>query len=160
MESAGRSIPKLPWPDIGHLGSWAVSSYKFGFGPECLQDGDPDTFWHSDGSQPHYITITFPYRVDIQKLSIHLSFPLDDSYTPATLCVRAGTGMNDLQDIRIITLDKPDGWITFDVTTEPNEDGDGFKPVPAYLLQIIVFANHMNGKDTHIRGLRVLAPTE
>ena len=37
--------PRLPWPDIGHLGKWSVSSYKFGFGPECLTDEDPDTFW-------------------------------------------------------------------------------------------------------------------
>jgi hypothetical protein len=37
----------LPWPDIGHLAKWSVSSFKFGFGPECLQDHDSDTFWQS-----------------------------------------------------------------------------------------------------------------
>ncbi len=41
----GRKPPALPWPDIGHLAKWSVSSFKFGFGPECLQDEDPDTFW-------------------------------------------------------------------------------------------------------------------
>ncbi|TFK47753.1 anaphase-promoting complex subunit 10 [Heliocybe sulcata] len=156
----GKTVPKLPWPDIGHTGRWTVSSYKFGFGPECLTDGDPETFWHSDGGQPHFIMIEFNGRTTIQKVSVHLSFPFDDSYTPSTIAVRAGTGPSDLQDIRAITLDKPDGWITFDVTTEPNEDGDGFKPVGAYVLQVIVLANHMNGKDTHIRGLRILAPAE
>ena len=50
---------------------------------------------------------------------------MDDSYTPATLAVRAGTSLMDLQDIRIVTLEKPDGWYTFDVSAEPNEDGDG-----------------------------------
>lgn len=34
------------------------------------------------------------------------------------------------------------------------------KPVYAYLLQIIILANHMSGKDTHVRGLRVLGPLE
>lgn len=34
------------------------------------------------------------------------------------------------------------------------------KPVHAYVLQIIVVANHMSGKDTHIRGLKILGPTE
>jgi len=34
------------------------------------------------------------------------------------------------------------------------------KPVYAYVLQIIVVANHMSGKDTHVRGLRVLGPIE
>ena len=76
-----------------------------------------------------------------------------------------------------MTLDKPDGWITFDVSSEPNEDGDGLydysttsclsltlpdsvhrNPVYAYVLQIIVAANHMSGKDTHVRGLRILGP--
>lgn len=34
------------------------------------------------------------------------------------------------------------------------------KPVHAYVVQVIVVANHMNGKDTHVRGLRVLGPIE
>ena len=34
------------------------------------------------------------------------------------------------------------------------------KPVNAYVLQVIVAANHQSGKDTHIRGLRVLGPLE
>lgn len=60
-----------------------------------------------------------------QKISIFLSYPQDDSYTPTTLAVRAGTGLSDLQDVRVITLEKPEGWITFDVSPEPNEDNDG-----------------------------------
>jgi anaphase-promoting complex subunit 10 len=61
----------------------------------------------------------------LQKLSLFLSFPLDDSYTPSTLNIRAGTGPNDLQELRYVTLDKPDGWITFDVTSEPTDEGEG-----------------------------------
>lgn len=156
----GRKAPVLPWPNIGGFGKWSVSSFKFGFGAECLSDDDPDTFWHSDGPQPHFITVEFPSKVSIQKLSIYLCFPLDDSYTPSTMCVRAGTGPADLQDVRVVTLEKPDGWITFDISSEPNEDGEGFKAVQAYILQVIVLANHMNGKDTHIRGLRILGPED
>ncbi|KIM84772.1 hypothetical protein PILCRDRAFT_817568 [Piloderma croceum F 1598] len=156
-----RMLPSLPEPDIGHLAKWSVSSYKFGFGAECLRDGDPDTFWHSDGPQPHFITIEFPRKVAIQKISVCLSFPLDDSYTPSTLAIRAGTGPSDLQDVRVATLEKPEGWITFDVSSELiGDEEDGFKPVYAYVLQIIVVANHMSGKDTHVRGLRILGPIE
>ncbi|THG99734.1 hypothetical protein EW026_g2658 [Hermanssonia centrifuga] len=155
-----RTPPLLPWPDIGHMAKWSVSSFKFGFGPECLRDDDPDTFWHSDGPQPHFITIEFPRKVAIQKLSVHLSFTLDDSYTPANIAVRAGTGPMDLQDIRAVSLEKPDGWYTFDVSAEPNDEGDGLKPVHAYVLQVIIIANHMNGKDTHVRGLKVLGPID
>jgi hypothetical protein len=85
----------------------------------------------------------------------------------------------------MVTLDKPNGWITFDVSSEPNEEGDGLcvvippffmflvafgvcmannrldsNPVYAYVLQILIAANHMSGKDTHVRGLRVLGPIE
>ncbi|KAF5359777.1 hypothetical protein D9756_003201 [Leucocoprinus leucothites] len=148
--------PVLPWPDISNRGRWSVSSYKFGFGAECLRDGDPETFWHSDGPQPHFITVEFPRK----KISILLSYPQDDSYTPATLAVRAGTGLSDLQDVRVISLEKPDGWITFDVSAEPNEDNDGLVPVYAFVLQVIILANHMSGKDTHVRGLRILGPLE
>jgi Anaphase-promoting complex, subunit 10 (APC10) len=34
------------------------------------------------------------------------------------------------------------------------------KPIHAYILQVIILANHMNGKDTHVRGMRILGPTE
>lgn len=54
---------------------------------------------------------------------MHLSFPLDDSYTPSTLCLRAGTSLSDLQDVRVINLDKPNGWVTFDVSAELSEEG-------------------------------------
>lgn len=31
----------------------------------------------------------------------------------------------DIQDLRIISLEKPDGWVTFDICMEPSEDGEG-----------------------------------
>ncbi|KAF8518473.1 anaphase-promoting complex subunit 10 [Gautieria morchelliformis] len=147
-------------PDIGHLAKWSVSSHKFGFGAECLRDEDPETFWHSDGPQPHFITVQFGRKVAIQKIALHLSFKSDDSYTPATLCVRAGTGLSDLQDVRLVTFEKPNGWLLFDVYLEPTEEGDGFKPLHAYVLQVVVVSNHMNGKDTHVRGLQIFGPSE
>jgi Anaphase-promoting complex, subunit 10 (APC10) len=60
-----------------------------------------------------------------KKLSLYLSYKLDDSYTPAALSVRAGTSPGDLQEVRAVTLDRPDGWITFDVSAEPTDDGEG-----------------------------------
>ncbi|KAF8510940.1 anaphase-promoting complex, subunit 10/DOC domain-containing protein, partial [Hysterangium stoloniferum] len=148
------------YPDIGHLAKWSVSSYKFGFGSECLRDDDPDTFWHSDGPQPHFITVQFGKKVAIQKIAVNLCFSNDDSYTPATLCVRAGTGSSDLQDVRLVTFDKPNGWLLFDVYMEPAEEGDGYKPLHAYVLQVVVVSNHMNGKDTHVRGLKIFGPLD
>lgn len=34
------------------------------------------------------------------------------------------------------------------------------KPLFVYVLQVVIAANHQNGKDTHVRGLVVLGPKE
>lgn len=34
------------------------------------------------------------------------------------------------------------------------------EPVRAHLIQIAIISNHLNGKDTHVRGLKVLAPQQ
>lgn len=80
----------------------------------------------SEGPQPHSIALQFPHRVQIlvssacsllitgcpeptrialtlsirQKISIHLSHPKDDSYTPQKISIRAGTGRHDLTEVR------------------------------------------------------------
>lgn len=32
------------------------------------------------------------------------------------------------------------------------------EPIRAHLVQIAILSNHMNGKDTHVRGVRIFAP--
>ncbi|KZT02886.1 uncharacterized protein LAESUDRAFT_762318 [Laetiporus sulphureus 93-53] len=112
---AGRKSPFLPWPDIGHLTKWSVSSYKFGFGPECLRDDDPDTFCNGPPTALHH------GRISSQ--SSHPSAELSRSANNPTIAVLAGTGLHDLQDVQAIHLDKPDGWTTFDASAEPSPDG-------------------------------------
>jgi len=159
-QSMGPLALKGTLPDVGHLATWTVSSHKPGFDVNCLRDDDPETFWQSDGPQPHYITLQFAKKVPVQKLAIMLNFAADDSYTPVKLLIKAGTGLYDLQDVKTITMDKPTGWITFDVGTDRAKDGHGYKPLSIYALQVVIAANHMNGKDTHVRGLRVLGARE
>ncbi|KAF8322630.1 galactose-binding like protein [Clavulina sp. PMI_390] len=146
-------------PDIGHLANWMVSSHKLGFDASCLQDDDPDTFWQSDGPQPHSITLQFMKKVLIQKLAINLNIVSDDSYTPIRLLIRAGTSLYDLQDVKTVSFDKPMGWIPFDIGVE-RAGKDSMRPLNVYVVQIIIAANHMNGKDTHVRGLKVLGAKE
>ncbi|PVG04038.1 anaphase-promoting complex, subunit 10 [Serendipita vermifera] len=159
VETTGE-IPWSAYPDIGSLARWSASSWKYGFGLECLRDDNPETFWHSEGSQPHSITLEFPKRVAIQKVIIYLDFKKDDSYTPEVIGIRAGTSLRDLQDVRQVHFEKPLGWVAFDVTNDPNEDGGGNKPLYAYVIQLVIISNLMNGKDTHIRGLKVVGPLE
>ncbi|KIM33682.1 hypothetical protein M408DRAFT_158801 [Serendipita vermifera MAFF 305830] len=148
------------YPDIGNLARWSVSSWKYGFGLDCLRDDNPETFWHSEGNQPHSITLEFPKRVAMQKVIIYLDQKKDDSYTPEVIAIRAGTSLRDLQEVRQVPFDKPMGWVSFDVTNEPSEDGSGNKPLYAYVLQLVIMSNYMNGKDTHIRGLKIVGPLE
>ncbi len=43
--------------EIGSRASWSLSSCKTGFGVEQLRDDSLETYWQSDGPQPHYVTI-------------------------------------------------------------------------------------------------------
>lgn len=100
----------------------------------------------SEGNQPHSITLEFPKRVAIQaspssslapfrfltgggphvsqKIAVCLSHKKDDSYTPERMGIRAGTSLRDLQDVRTVRFDKPEGWIEFTVSSEDNNQQD------------------------------------
>jgi len=140
---------------LGHLASWAVSSSKYGFGVDCLYDDDPTTFWQSDGPQPHFVSLMFPKRVKVQKVSLLLDATLDESYTPDKLCVRAGTTVHDLQDVRMVNFEKPTGWVTFDIVYD-SDQADIARSLDLHVLQIVIVGNHLHGKDTHVRGMLVL----
>ncbi|WVQ93230.1 hypothetical protein IAU59_000295 [Kwoniella sp. CBS 9459] len=145
-------------PELSHLASWNVSSHKYGFGVDNLRDGNDSTFWQSEGPQPHLIDLSFPKRVHISAIALHMSHPRDDSYTPSKISVRAGTGVHDLQEVRFMEFNKPDGWIP--IVLRPMEmSNEGAEvegpPIPCHHLRVLILANHLNGKDTHVRGLRV-----
>lgn len=55
----------------------------------------------SEGPQPHSIDLSFPKRVFIHSIAILTSHPRDDSYTPSRISIRAGTGVHDLQEVRL-----------------------------------------------------------
>jgi anaphase-promoting complex subunit 10 len=55
--------------EIGHLAVWTVTSAKAGNGVELLRDGNKDTYWQSDGTQPHMVDIQFQKKVHIQVCS-------------------------------------------------------------------------------------------
>lgn len=49
--------------EIGKLAVWTVTSAKPGNGVDLLRDGREDTYWQSDGSQPHLVNIQFQKKV-------------------------------------------------------------------------------------------------
>lgn len=45
--------------EIGQMAVWSLSTAKPGNGVEQLRDDNIDTYWQSDGPQPHLINIQF-----------------------------------------------------------------------------------------------------
>lgn len=58
--------------EIGGLAAWSVTSAKPGNGVELLRDGNKETFWQSDGSQPHLVNIQFQRNVGMNHLGTML----------------------------------------------------------------------------------------
>jgi anaphase-promoting complex subunit 10 len=85
-----------------------------------------------------------------------LDFSQDESYTPKQLCIKAGNSLTDLQQIQFLDLNEPSGWIAVELHT----DDHLLSLLKAYFVQVQILANHQNGKDCHVRGLRVYSPIE
>lgn len=157
--------------EISSLASWTVSTAKPGNGVAALRSPDPAHFWQSDGPQPHLLSIHFFKLVPIVSIRVLLSFEDDESYTPTKIQFLAGMGVHDIQEFAEMSFEQPNGWHEVDFSRvgpiEPDDDGDedddreidwSKRPVlRAFLLQVRILENHQNGKDTHLRGVRVFA---
>jgi anaphase-promoting complex subunit 10 len=113
-----------------------------------------ETYWQSNGKLPHLINIQFRRKTVVRDLCIYIDYRLDESYTPDRISVRAGTHFNDLQEVEVVKLNEPCGWVRI-MTKNINDS-----PLKTYMLQIAVITNHKNGKDTHIRQIKVHSPIE
>jgi anaphase-promoting complex subunit 10 len=93
----------------------------------------------------------------VQEVVLYIDFKLDESYTPAEISVRAGTGFHDLQEVQVVSPVEPTGWLTVPLDRGgPNED----QPLRAHLLQLAILSSHQNGRDTHVRQVKVYGPRE
>ncbi|KAF9406843.1 Anaphase-promoting complex subunit 10 [Podila epigama] len=81
---------------------------------------------------------------------------LDESYTPQIISIRGGTDFHDLKELVVLELDDLSGWTNITLQDAP---GSG-KPPQVFLLQLAVLANQQNGKDTHIRQLKIFSAKE
>jgi len=137
--------------EIGHTAVWSVSSCKMGFGVQQLCDNDLRSYWQSDGPQPHLIGIQFHKRTTVRFVSIYTDYKSDESYTPNKLSIQIGNDPHDLRQIEMLELDEPSGWINVDL----EEKG---RPVKTFYVQIAILGNHQNGRDTHLRQIKIYAP--
>ncbi|CAB4004447.1 anaphase-promoting complex subunit 10 isoform X1 [Paramuricea clavata] len=138
--------------EIGHQAIWSLSSCKPGFGVEQLRDGNLDTYWQSDGPQPHLVNVKFRRKTLVQNVCIFVDYKSDESYTPSKISIRAGNSLDSLKQIDIVELDEPSGWLVVPV------GGCTEKPLKTFMIQIAVLTNHQNGRDTHMRQIKLHAP--
>ncbi|MGH0165235.1 UNVERIFIED_CONTAM: hypothetical protein FKN15_003348 [Acipenser sinensis] len=125
-----------------------------GFGVDQLRDDNLETYWQSDGSQPHLVNIQFRRKTTVKMLCIYADFKSDESYTPSKISVRVGNNFHNLQEIRQLELVEPSGWIHVPLLDIVNN------PIRTFMIQIAVLANHQNGRDTHMRQIKVYTPVE
>ena len=95
--------------EIGEEAVWSLSTAKPGNGVDQLRDGSPDTYWQSDGGQPHLINVQFQRKASICEVAFYLDFGLDESYTPKKISIRAGSTFHDRQEIHVEELNEPSG---------------------------------------------------
>ncbi|KAJ9703478.1 hypothetical protein PVL29_005012 [Vitis rotundifolia] len=131
--------------EMAKKAAWSVSSCKAGNGVLLLRDDNLDTYWQSDGAQPHLVNIQFLKKVKLQ---------LDESYTPSKISIRAGDGFHNLKEIKTVELVKPTGWVY--ISLSGNDPRETF--VNTFMLQIAILSNHLNGRDTHVRQIKVYGP--
>ena len=108
-----------------------------------------------DGPQPHLINIQFHKKMHIHEIVVYTDFKLDESYTPSKISIRAGTTFHDLQEIHVEELNEPSGWVTILPPREQTADGGVLR---THFIQVAVLANHQNGRDTHIRQIKIYTP--
>ncbi|VEU21821.1 DEKNAAC102418 [Brettanomyces naardenensis] len=151
--SAGiRSMEGLGLVDIGNLATWTASSSKAGFGMKELREDSPFSYWQSDGQQPHFITIHFTKKVAIERICLYLNYEADESYTPSKMLILSGSGDHDLVEVASREMTEPMGWqiIQFKGIRYDNS-------LRCHLIKICLLSNHQNGKDSHVRCLKVMS---
>lgn len=111
--------------------------------------------FRSDGPQPHKLTVYFVKRVGIRDLRFYVNYTEDESYTPTNIIFKSGTSENNLIEFAHLTLDSPVGWQQ--VSLAGAGGGPDGNTLVSYVLQMQILENHQNGKDTHLRGIKIYA---
>lgn len=128
--SSGRATPHH-WlrgmREVGREAVWSLSGAKPGNGVSYLLDDNvrspiacgtcmcllylsracdaqTDSYWQSDGAQPHTITVQFHRRTEVSAIALFLNHTADESYTPEVVNIRAGTTFHDLREVTRVAV--------------------------------------------------------
>ncbi|EFO90756.1 hypothetical protein GCK72_000814 [Caenorhabditis remanei] len=141
-----------PLLDISSQAIWCLSSCKNGYGVDELMSDSVEKYWQSDGPQPHTIHLEFQKKTDVAMMMFYLDFKNDESYTPSKIQVKMGSSHQDIFFRTTQSFNEPQGWTYIDLRDKNK------RPQRVFWIQIQVIQNHQNGRDTHIRHVRVLGP--
>lgn len=114
-----------------------LSSFKRGYGLEELLNESDREYWSSDANLPHKITIKFDKKEYIHSVDLLLNQSEDESYTPETV----NWFFNNQK--REIRLCEPNEWASFGIEQKTSQ------------IDIVITGNYSDGKDTHVRNLRI-----
>jgi anaphase-promoting complex subunit 10 len=109
----------------------------------------------SDGPQPHKLTVYFVKRVGIRDIRFYVDYNEDESYTPTRIVFKSGTSENNLIQFATMDLVTPVGWQQ--VPIQGAGGGHDGNTLVSYVFQMQILENHQNGKDTHLRGIKIYA---
>ncbi|XP_045157953.2 E3 ubiquitin-protein ligase HECTD3-like isoform X2 [Mercenaria mercenaria] len=157
-EALVRLMSKYLSPENEQLGSIKnyvdsidVSTYTDEYGPSCLTDGDPNTWWESDGSQgQHWIQLRMKKGTIIKKLQIGLDSS-DDNYLPSKIAVQGGDA-DSQKTLNTMSID----WDT----TEAGPLTVLENMTEHYPIITIKIKDCKCGIDTRIRDLKIVSTEE
>ena len=71
-----------------------------------------------------------------------------------------GSHFNDLTELQQVELNEPSGWIVIHLHEPSASESDPAtaSAVRAFMIQIAVLSNHQNGRDTHLRHIKIHSP--
>ena len=155
--SSSSSSPHHPLRVLNGDAIWTLSSARAGCAIDELLSDDPDTYWQTDGLTPHTVAIQFYKREAVSEVALLVDFSRDESYTPQAFVIKSGALSTDLEAVRLVTLTEaaPKGWVRVPLGGSGGADGPCHR---TSYLSIVVTHMYANGRDMHIRGIRVLGP--
>jgi anaphase-promoting complex subunit 10 len=133
---------------------WSLSSAKPGNGVDQIRDGSSETYWQSDGGQPHYLLVHFSRRVCVSHVGLYLDYNLDESYTPKKVSIKMGMTLQDLKLVSSVEFSEPVGWCILPLLDDDSES----TTIKTHLVELSILAMHQNGRDTHVRQVQLFGP--
>ncbi|KAH6920710.1 hypothetical protein HPB50_028302 [Hyalomma asiaticum] len=147
LERFNREPGRALKPIVSSYNCWRFSIYITAAARAC-----PETYWQSDGPQPHLDNVHFRRKTTIHGICIYADYKLDESYTPSRAAVSLGSSFHDLQEQEAKDLREPTGWVPI-----ATRDAAGHT-VGVFLVETAVLSNHENGRDTHLRQIKANRP--